>query len=102
MMIRESLDLISELSKQLRAISYLLHPPLLDEVPSSTRSAKPLYGCSIPTRASKLFPVLRQPTIFLRSVDFALSDSATKAYPNDFAAFGYNLYFGQFEKALDT
>jgi signal transduction histidine kinase len=37
--IRESLGLISELSKQLRTISYLLHPPLLDEVglPSALR-----------------------------------------------------------------
>ena len=30
--ITESLDLISELSKQLRTVSHLLHPPLLDEV----------------------------------------------------------------------
>jgi PAS domain S-box-containing protein len=37
--IRESLGLINELSKQLRTISYLLHPPLLDEVglPSALR-----------------------------------------------------------------
>ena len=37
--IRESLVLINELSKQLRTISYLLHPPLLDEVglPSALR-----------------------------------------------------------------
>src|SRR6266568_1563932 len=30
--IKESLSLISELSRELRTISYLLHPPLLDEV----------------------------------------------------------------------
>ena len=37
--IRESLGLINELSKELRTISYLLHPPLLDEVglPSALR-----------------------------------------------------------------
>ena len=37
--IRESLALLNELSKQLRTISYLLHPPLLDEVglPSALR-----------------------------------------------------------------
>ena len=37
--IRESVGLVDELSKQLRTISYLLHPPLLDEVglPSALR-----------------------------------------------------------------
>jgi len=37
--IRESLALLKELSKQLRTISHLLHPPLLDEVglPSALR-----------------------------------------------------------------
>ena len=30
--IRESLDLVQELSRELRTISHLLHPPLLDEV----------------------------------------------------------------------
>ena len=39
--IRESLKLINELSKQLRTISHLLHPPLLDEV--GLASALQLY-----------------------------------------------------------
>jgi two-component system NarL family sensor kinase len=39
--IRESLSLIKELSDQLRTISHLLHPPLLDEV--GLRSALRLY-----------------------------------------------------------
>jgi len=30
--VEESLELISELTKEVRTISHLLHPPLLDEV----------------------------------------------------------------------
>jgi len=39
--ISESLGLVNELSKQLRTISHLLHPPLLDEV--GLRSALQFY-----------------------------------------------------------
>ncbi|MGA9388958.1 MAG: PAS domain S-box protein, partial [Candidatus Sulfotelmatobacter sp.] len=37
--IRQSMDLVEQLSKELRTVSYLLHPPLLDEVglPSALR-----------------------------------------------------------------
>ncbi len=37
--IRESIDLVEQLSKELRTVSYLLHPPLLDEagLPSALR-----------------------------------------------------------------
>ena len=37
--IQQSLDLVEQLSKELRTVSYLLHPPLLDEagLPSALR-----------------------------------------------------------------
>jgi two-component system, NarL family, sensor kinase len=42
--IRESLGLVSELSKELRTISHLLHPPLLDEVGLSSGLRSYLEG----------------------------------------------------------
>ena len=42
--IRESLDLVNEMSRQLRTISHLLHPPLLDEVGLSSALRAYLEG----------------------------------------------------------
>jgi signal transduction histidine kinase len=42
--IKESLDLIGELSKEVRTISHLLHPPLLDEIGLSSALRMYLEG----------------------------------------------------------
>jgi signal transduction histidine kinase len=59
--IAESLDLISELSKQLRTISHLLHPPLLDEVGLASALRSYLEGF---TERSKIKVDIEFPTDF--------------------------------------